>query len=174
VDASYALADAMQNLKMRMEETGAKVEADPLPTVLADKDQLIQVFQNLIGNALKFKGENEPEIRISVQESQGFAQFCVADNGIGFDSKHADRIFVLFQRLNTRDKYEGTGIGLAICKKIVERHGGHIWAESQLGKGSSFFFTFPLVPVLLDEPGKGAENTKEEAESFEERASRLI
>ena len=174
VDASFALADAMQNLKMRMEETAAKVEADPLPTVLADKDQLVQVFQNLIGNALKFKGENEPEIRISVQESQGFAQFCVADNGIGFDSKHADRIFVLFQRLNTRDKYEGTGIGLAICKKIVERHGGHIWAESQLGKGSSFFFTFPLVPVLLDEPGKGAENTKEEAESFEERASRLI
>lgn len=174
VDSSLALADAMQNLKMRIEETGAKLEVDPLPEVLADKDQLVQVFQNLIGNAMKFKGEKEPVIRISVKESEGFAQFTVSDNGIGFDQKHADRIFVLFQRLNTRDKYEGTGIGLAICKKIVERHGGRIWVESELGKGSRFHFTFPLVPVLIDPASKSVESTKEEAETFEERASRLI
>jgi light-regulated signal transduction histidine kinase (bacteriophytochrome) len=128
----------------------------------------------LIGNAIKFKGEKELVIRISVQQSESFAQITVSDNGIGFDQKHSDRIFVLFQRLNTRDKYEGTGIGLAICKKIVERHGGHIWAESQLGKGSSFHFTFPLVPGSAAEVSKEIATTKEEAESFEERASRLI
>lgn len=173
VDAGLALRVATTNLKMRIEETGANIEAMDLPQVLADKDQFVQVFQNLLGNAMKFSGEKKPEIHVSVQESGGFAQFTVRDNGIGFDQKHNDRIFVLFQRLNTRDKYEGTGIGLAICKKIVERHGGRIWADSQLGKGSAFHFTFPLVeaePAV--EPHEIAK--KEAAETIEDRAGRLI
>lgn len=174
VDADAALDEAMLNLKMRIEETGAEIQMDKLSTVLADKDQLVQVFQNLLGNALKFGGERKPEIQISMQKSDGFAEFRIRDNGIGFDPKHTDRIFVLFQRLNTRDKYEGTGIGLAICKKIVERHGGRVWAESQLGKGSTFHFTFPLVTAEDESPATAIQIEEETADSIEGRASRLI
>jgi PAS domain S-box-containing protein len=173
VGANEAFDEAMLNLKLSIEETGAEVDVSQLPTVMADKDQLVQVFQNLLGNALKFRGENNPVIQVSAQKMGGFTEFTVQDNGIGFDPKHIDRIFVLFQRLNTRDKYEGTGIGLAICKKIVERHGGTIWAESQPGKGSTFHFTFPLA--FNETEAEAAGEIKEKSvDTIEDRASRLI
>jgi signal transduction histidine kinase len=130
----------------------------------------------LIGNAIKFHGEETPVIDVSVQQANGFAEFVVRDNGIGFDPKHGDRIFVLFQRLNSREKYEGTGIGLAICKKIVERHGGRIWAESQIGKGSAFHFTFPLVAEALPPDAAQEDQFEEEdaGDTVEDRAGRLI
>jgi PAS domain S-box-containing protein len=174
VDAGEALEQAKSNLRILIEETQMGIQSGTLPIVLADMDQLAQVFQNLIGNAIKFKGEKQPEIQISVKESNGFAEFTLRDSGIGFDQRHADRIFVLFQRLNTRDKYEGTGIGLAICKKIVERHGGRIWAESQVGKGSTFHFTFPLQEKAEAEVVSQNGHKEELAETIEDRASRLI
>ena len=104
-----------------------------------------QVFQNLIGNAIKFRGQEPPWVHISAMRKDAAWQFAIRDNGIGIDPQYADRIFVVFQRLHTKDEYPGTGIGLAICKKIIERHGGRIWVESQLGKGATFYFTLPAV-----------------------------
>jgi len=135
------LAQAMANLQMAIEESGAQVTHDPLPTVMADAAQLVQLFQNLIGNALRFHGEAPPRVHISAQRQGKEWVFSVRDNGIGIDPQHAGRIFLIFQRLHTRRKYPGSGIGLAICKKIVERHGGRIWVESQPGQGSTFYFT---------------------------------
>lgn len=177
VEAEKAVADALQNLKVRIEENKAKVTYAKLPTLLADPNQLTQLFQNLIGNAIKFKGEKSPSIEINSKNVGDFAEFSVKDNGIGFDQRHADRIFVLFQRLNNRTEYEGTGIGLAICKKIVERHGGKIWVETQPGKGTTFFFTFPRPAADVDITGAADDATAIEAkpaESVEERAGRLI
>jgi signal transduction histidine kinase len=177
VQSSASLAEAMQNLKLRIEESQAKITHDEMPELMADPNQLVQLFQNLVGNALKFRSEKPPEINISVKPSGFFAEFAVKDNGIGFDPKHADRIFVIFQRLNTREQYEGTGIGLAICKKIVERHGGRIWVETQLGKGTTFHFTFPLVQTQMSTPSTSRQAGRledQESESVEERASRLI
>jgi light-regulated signal transduction histidine kinase (bacteriophytochrome) len=105
--------------------------------------ELTQVFQNLIGNALTFRAQRKPEIHVAAQRQAGGWLFTVRDNGIGIDPQFAERIFMIFQRLHTREQYPGTGIGLAICKKIVERHGGRIWVESQLGQGSTFSFTIP-------------------------------
>jgi light-regulated signal transduction histidine kinase (bacteriophytochrome) len=131
------------NLRAAIEESGAAVDSDALPTVMADETQLVQLFQNLIGNAIKFRGDKPVEVRIGA-ERRGFEWlFWVRDNGIGIAPQYADRIFVVFQRLQGRTAYPGTGIGLSICKKIVERHGGRIWVESEEGKGSIFYFTFP-------------------------------
>jgi chemotaxis family two-component system sensor kinase Cph1 len=117
------------------------VRTDPLPTVLADPSQLALVFQNLIGNAIKFRKEGvQPHIRISATRMENRWKISVSDNGIGIDPAFFDKIFVIFQRLHTRDKYPGTGVGLAIVKKIIERHGGQIWVESEVGKGSTFYF----------------------------------
>ncbi len=116
---------------------------DPLPTITSNPVELTQVFQNLIGNAIKFKGERKPEIHVGAQRQAGGWLFTVRDNGIGIDPQFAERIFMIFQRLHTREQYPGTGIGLAICKKVVERHGGRIWVESQPGTGSTFCFTIP-------------------------------
>ncbi len=132
---------ALANLKKAIEETGATVTHDPLPTVLVDQTQLCQVFQNLIGNALKFRSAQPPRIHISAHLENGHWRFSVRDNGIGIDPQHAERIFVIFQRLHGASEYPGTGLGLAISKRIVERHGGRIWVESELGKGSTFCFT---------------------------------
>ena len=116
-----------------------------LPTVMADTTQLSQVFQNLIANALKFRGEQPPLIHIEADRDveQGQWLFSVRDNGIGIEPQYAERIFLIFQRLHSRNEYPGTGIGLALCKRIVERHGGRIWIESEPGKGSTFYFTLP-------------------------------
>jgi len=143
-DCPAVLDQALANLKVAIEQSGAVVTHDPLPTVMADKLQLIQLFQNLIGNAIKFHVEEPPRIHVSAELKGNEWVFSVRDNGIGIDPQYAERIFVIFQRLHTREEYPGTGIGLAICKKIVERRGGRIWVESQPGTGSTFYFTIPI------------------------------
>jgi len=136
-------SQALSNLKFVVEDSGAQVSHDPLPTLQADGNQLISLFQNLVGNAIKFRGDTIPEVHVGVKEDGNYWVFSVRDNGIGIDPKNSERIFVVFQRLHGRDEYPGTGIGLAICKRIIERHGGRIWVESQPGKGSTFYFTLP-------------------------------
>ena len=141
-DCNELLGRAVGNLRMAIEESGAFVGHDELPTVRADASQLTQLFQNLLGNALKFRA-GSPRILVSARKRGSEWVFSVRDNGIGIDPKFRDRIFVIFQRLHGRGEYPGTGIGLAVCKKIVERHGGKIWVESEPGKGATFFFTLP-------------------------------
>ncbi len=141
---SVALEQALYNLHFAIEESSAEVTYDLLPTVNGDLSQLTSLFQNLIGNAIKFRSEKKLKIHISAERRGAEWIFSVRDNGIGIDPKYAERIFVIFQRLHSRDEYAGTGIGLSICKKIVERHGGRIWVESEAGKGSIFYFTIPL------------------------------
>jgi len=142
-DCGVVLRGVLANLKVAIEESGAVVTHDDLPTVMADDVQLTQLLQNLIGNAIKFHGDLPPEVHIGVECKDGEWLFSVQDNGIGIDPQHFERIFAVFQRLHSRSEYPGTGIGLAICKKIVERHGGRIWVESEPGKGSTFYFTMP-------------------------------
>jgi light-regulated signal transduction histidine kinase (bacteriophytochrome) len=148
-DCNSIMRRVLHDLQMRVAESNASIESHDLPTVSADQAQLTQVFLNLIGNALKFHGEDRPCVRVSAQAQQDHWLFAVQDNGIGIAREHSEQIFVLFQRLHSRQKYDGTGIGLAICKKIVERHGGKIWVESELGKGSTFKFTLPIAPTIL-------------------------
>lgn len=145
VSSSSALQQALANLSRTLEESGTLVEVGPLPRVWADESQLMQVFQNLIGNAIKFHRAEPPRIRVSAAREGKFWRFSINDNGIGIEPQHFERIFVLFQRLHARGEYSGTGIGLAICKLIVERHGGIIWLESRLDDGSTFHFTLPEV-----------------------------
>ncbi|PLZ51257.1 sensor histidine kinase [Fischerella thermalis] len=139
-----ALERALTNLRKRISETGAVITHDQLPTVMADGTQLMQLFQNLIGNAIKFRSDQAPEIHIGASRLEEEWLFSVRDNGIGIDPQFRDRIFVIFQRLHTRDEYPGTGMGLAICKKIIECHRGRIWVESKLGEGATFYFTIPV------------------------------
>jgi PAS domain S-box-containing protein len=139
-----ALDFALKNLHSAIDESGAAVTHDRLPVVRADKTQLTQVFQNLVGNALKFRDpDRPPRVHVAVREDQGQWLFSVADNGIGFEQQYEEKMFVIFQRLHGRANYPGTGIGLAICRRIVERHGGRIWARGEPGQGSTFFFTLP-------------------------------
>jgi PAS domain S-box-containing protein len=143
-DCTAVLDQALANLKAAIDKSGAVVTHDPLPTVMADNLQLVQLFQNLIGNAIKFHGEEPPRVHVSTEQKGNAWVFSVRDNGIGIEPRYTERIFILFQRLHTREEYPGTGIGLAICKKIAERHGGRIWVESQPGIGSTFYFTIPI------------------------------
>jgi len=142
-DFSEAVDKAVFSLKVAVEESGAVITHDPLPTIRADIVQMSRLFQNLIGNAIKFHGKGAPEIHISAEKKEDGYIFSVRDNGIGIDPRDTERIFAVFQRLHTRGEYPGTGIGLAICKRIVERHGGKIRVESKKGKGSTFYFTIP-------------------------------
>jgi PAS domain S-box-containing protein len=142
-DGEAVLKSALANLQVAITESGASITHDPLPVVLADEGQLVQLFQNLIGNALKFRGEAPPRVHISAEQRGLDWLFSVRDQGIGIEPEYAERVFLIFQRLHNRSEYPGTGIGLAICKRIVERHGGRIWVESQPGNGSTFFFTIP-------------------------------
>jgi hypothetical protein len=129
------------NLRASQEASGAEVTHDPMPEVVADSAQLTQLFQNLVGNAMKFHAEAKPRIHVGAETRDRVWVFSVRDNGIGLDPQYADRIFMMFQRLHNKTEYPGTGIGLAICKKIVERHGGRIWVESRPGEGATFAFT---------------------------------
>jgi light-regulated signal transduction histidine kinase (bacteriophytochrome) len=142
-DSEAVLAQSLSDLKVAVEENGAFVTHDPLPTVMADRSQLGQLFQNLIGNAIKFRRDEPPRVHLSASRNGNEWTFAVRDNGIGIAPEYSERIFIIFQRLHSRQEYAGTGIGLAICKKIVERHGGRIWVESEVGKGTTFYFTFP-------------------------------
>jgi len=142
-DSHSTLGQALANLSTMIEENHAIVANDDLPIIMADETQLVRLFQNLISNAIKFHGKEQPRVHISAKDKDDRWLFSVRDNGIGFDPEYKDRIFIVFQRLNPRNKYPGTGIGLAICKKIVERHNGRIWADSEAGKGSTFYFTIP-------------------------------
>ncbi|MCY2928001.1 MAG: ATP-binding protein [Planctomycetota bacterium] len=135
--------EALANLKTSLEEAGATIAVGELPTVQADRRQMTQVFQNLIGNAVKFRSDKPPRVELSARPDKGQWLVRVADNGIGVDPKYAGQIFQIFHRLHTRDKYPGTGIGLAICRRIVEGHGGKIWMEPALDGGSTFWFTLP-------------------------------
>jgi light-regulated signal transduction histidine kinase (bacteriophytochrome) len=143
-DCRAVLDQALANLKAAIEKSGAVVTHDLLPSIVHDNLLLVQVFQNLIGNAIKFQVETPPRIHVSAERKGDEWVFAVGDNGIGIDPQYAERIFTIFQRLHTNEEYSGTGIGLAICKKIVERRGGRIWAESQPGTGSTFYFTVPM------------------------------
>ena len=142
-DCNVILDTAISNLAMAIDESDASITYDPLPKVQGDGVQLEQLFQNLISNAIKFRGEDRPRVHIGVQREEEQWVFAVKDNGIGIEPQFADRIFEIFQRLHTQQEYPGTGIGLAICQRIVERHGGRIWFESDQGVGSTFYFTIP-------------------------------
>lgn len=146
VSADHALDQALASLRGALEESGAQLERDPLPLVLVDGGQLAQVFQNLVGNAIKFRRAGEkPMIRITAEARGGDCVFSVADQGIGLDTQYSDRIFQIFQRLHTRSEYAGTGIGLSVCKKVIERHGGRVWVDSVEGQGATFRFTLKLA-----------------------------
>jgi light-regulated signal transduction histidine kinase (bacteriophytochrome) len=145
-DLGAALRQAIMNVKTRVQENQAEVTSDALPVVAADEGQLGHVFQNLLSNALKYRKRNEtPHIHVGAQRRDGHWLVSVADNGIGFEPEHAERIFGLFKRLHREDEYPGTGLGLAICKRIVERYRGRIWAQSKPGAGSIFFISLPGV-----------------------------
>jgi two-component system, chemotaxis family, sensor kinase Cph1 len=147
-DVGIALNRAMNHLRGQIRETGAIVTFDPMPTIVADSTQLTQLFQNLIGNAIKFsKPDTTPQVSVSVVQRENDWLFAVRADGIGIDPKYFDRIFIIFQRLHTRDEYSGTGIGLTLCKKIVECHHGKIWVTSALGQGATFSFTIPFKSV---------------------------
>lgn len=153
VSCDKVLDDALSNLTVALGESGAIVSRDPLPTLSADPVQLTQLFQNLVGNALKFRKPGEtPRIHVGAHRRDGGGwKFFVRDNGIGISPEYFERVFVIFQRLHAKEEYPGTGIGLALCKKIVERHGGHIWVESRPGEGATFLFT------VLDREADGHE-----------------
>ena len=143
LDMRAVLEWTLAGIQTALEEADAEVIIDPLPTVEGDATQLGMVFQNLIANAVKFRGEAAPRVHVSALRQNGDWRFAVRDNGIGIKEAYQEKIFEIFERLHNRSEYEGTGIGLATCKKIVERHGGRIWVESEEGGGTTFFFTIP-------------------------------
>ena len=144
VNFEHVLKHALENLKVQIEENNAIITHDPLPTINGDEQLKVQLFQNIIGNAIKYRSEKPPKIHISATKEKNQYLFSIKDNGIGMSSKHLEKIFTIFQRLHTQEDYEGTGIGLAIAQKIVHQQGGQIWVESEPGKGSTFYFTIPL------------------------------
>jgi light-regulated signal transduction histidine kinase (bacteriophytochrome) len=144
VDMNELVAKTISLLQIPIQEANATIHIDPLPSVDADGTQMVQLIQNLLANAVKFRGNSPLVINITASVGAGEWVFGVHDNGIGMDMEYSDKIFQMFQRLHNRDRYPGTGVGLAIAKKIVERHGGRIWVESVLGTGSTFFFTIPV------------------------------
>jgi signal transduction histidine kinase len=158
-DVNTAIDEVLKNLALPLKEQSVTVTCNPMPTIMADRFQVVQLFQNLIGNAIKFRATRNPCVTISAEKKGQEWLFSVFDNGIGIAADHRDLIFKIFQRLHTRVEYPGNGVGLAICKKIVEHNGGRIWVESELGHGSNFRFTFPAAPA--DKTGK-----KEEYEPY--------
>ena len=147
-DVSEVLANVRSNLSVAIEESGALVTMDVMPVISADAGQLSQLLQNLVGNGIKFRNGGSPLVHVSVVEREHQWEFSVRDNGIGIEQQYFDRIFVIFQRLHTKGDYPGTGIGLALCRRIVERHGGKIWVESKPDEGSTFYFTIPKLASI--------------------------
>jgi light-regulated signal transduction histidine kinase (bacteriophytochrome) len=147
-----ALSHALENLRDAIQDTKSKVNSAGLPAVNADPLQLTMLFQHLVGNAIKFRGEAPLEVKVSARNVDGMQEFCVADNGIGIASDSYERIFGIFQKLHARTDYPGTGIGLAVCSRIAARHGGKIWVESEPGQGSRFYFTLPSAPQAQAQP----------------------
>ena len=143
-DCSLVVRSVLANLQSVIEESGSRISYEALPVLVANQSELVQLFQNLIGNAIKFRGAEPPEIRITAKKKKNEWLFSVQDNGIGIAPQHAEDVFVIFKRLHTREEYPGSGIGLAICKKIVEHNQGRIWVESQPGQGTTFRFTWPV------------------------------
>jgi PAS domain S-box-containing protein len=154
VDCNEALNDALENLKIAIKESKAKISKFSLPEIHGNKVQITQVFQNLISNAIKYQGEKKPSIEISAEKKDCVWQFGFKDNGIGIEEWFSERIFIVFQKLHDHKKYPGSGIGLALCKRVIEKHGGKIWFESEVGKGTTFYFTLPVMK----------ENKKQKAE----------
>jgi len=145
VNCNEIMKQVVKNLKLAIDDTDAQVTHGVIPGIKADGSQMLQLFQNLIANAVKFQSEAAPQVRVTAGLKQNQWLFSVQDNGIEIEPQHYERIFQVFQRLHPRDKYPGTGIGLAICNKIVERHGGKMWLESQPGRGSTLYFTGPAI-----------------------------
>ena len=143
VNINNILEQTYLNLKTSIDENDAQITNDHLPTLKVDEQLMVQLFQNLISNAIKYRRDESPKIHISAKKEDKQWVFSVKDNGIGISEKHLEKIFTIFQRLHTNEEYEGTGIGLAIAQKIVHQHNGEIWAESELGKGTTFYFTIP-------------------------------
>jgi light-regulated signal transduction histidine kinase (bacteriophytochrome) len=145
VDCGEIAAQAVANLGPAIEETGAEIEVGPLPSVRGEPALLAAVFQNLLGNAVKFHGDQPPRVTLTAVRDNDSWTFTCADNGIGIEPEYADRVFVIFQRLHPKDAYPGTGIGLAMCRKIIEYHGGRIWLDTDADRGTVFRFTLPVV-----------------------------
>ena len=149
VNFEHVLEQALTNLTVQIEENNAIITNDPLPTINGDEQLKVQLFQNLISNSIKYRSQETPKIHISAKKEKNLYIFSFKDNGIGMSSKYLEKIFTIFQRLHTKEEYEGTGIGLAIAQKIVHQQGGQIWAESEPGKGSTFYFTIQTSNNLL-------------------------
>lgn len=150
-DCNSVIEEVLANLSTAIEEAGAKLEVDNLPEVAVERSQLIQLFQNLISNAIKYRGTEPPKIVVTAERSVNEWLFSVQDNGIGIDTQYSEKIFDMFARLHGKTKYSGTGMGLAICKKIVTSHGGRIWVESEVGNGCIFLFTLPAVHKVKED-----------------------
>ncbi len=157
-DVGAVLKDVLMNLQKAVEDSKAEIIYGKMPEIIADEGQLTQLFQNLIANAIKFHGERATKVHVSARQEQDNWVLSVKDNGIGIEEKHKERIFQIFQRLHSRNEYEGTGIGLAVCRKIVERHGGRIWVESEPGEGTTFYFTMPASRLEKEAEGRRREN----------------
>jgi len=145
LDLNEILAEAQSSLARTIEQAGASVLTDDLPIVRGERTLLVSLIQNLVGNAIKFRGADPPVVQLRVQHDDGRWLFSCTDNGIGVEPEYAERIFVIFQRLHTKEAYPGTGIGLAMCRKIVEYHGGHMWLDPDHHPGAQFRFTLPIV-----------------------------
>jgi light-regulated signal transduction histidine kinase (bacteriophytochrome) len=145
VNFEDVLEESLMNLKVPIEENNAIITHDPLPTIYGDEKLKVQLFQNIIENAIKYRSQETPKIHISAKKEKNYYIFSIKDNGIGMSPNHLERIFTIFQRLHSQEDYEGTGIGLAIAQKIVHQQGGQIWVESELRKGSTFYFTIPRI-----------------------------
>jgi light-regulated signal transduction histidine kinase (bacteriophytochrome) len=168
------LRRVIDNLQVKIDSTGTKITHDPLPAVIGDDVQIMQLLQNLIGNAIKFRGKEPPQIHIGVRPVGERLLFFVRDNGIGIDPQYTERVFVIFQRLHSQQQYPGTGIGLAISRKIVERHGGRIWVDSEPGKGATFYFTLQPAETWSPEQVPAEVAKPRSRDAVVDRASDLI
>jgi signal transduction histidine kinase len=156
-DSAAVLESAIQDIEPAIRQNHAKITFGQLPAVRCQEGELVRLFRNLLSNAIKYHGRESPEIHVSASLRDNDCLFCIKDNGIGIDPKYHEQIFEFFSRLHSSSQYEGSGLGLAICKRIVQRHRGHIWVESEVGKGSAFYFTLPKAIAAIGVPRAGEE-----------------